>query len=85
LVSHAKKEADMSGPSYNQGQGDHPGELLLMKKRDASAEAFCEEIERFFSKACAIGKDLLLKKREWKLPALRTIYVRAYEDMCEAS
>lgn len=41
-------------------------ELLLMKKRDASAEVFCEDIEKFFSKACATGKDLLRKKIEWK-------------------
>ena len=37
-------------------------ELLLLETRDVSAEAFCETIAGFFSKACALAKDLLLKK-----------------------
>jgi len=43
-------------------------ELLLIEavSRDAKSEAFCEDIATFFSKACAVGKELLSGTRKWK-------------------
>jgi transposase/FtsZ-binding cell division protein ZapB len=43
-------------------------ELLLIENasRDKRAEVFCADMATFFSKACAIGQELLSGARKWK-------------------
>ena len=39
-------------------------ELLLIKDRDRKAEVFCTGIAAFFSKTCALGQELLLRRKD---------------------
>ena len=60
-------------------------ELLLLEgsSRDAPAEAFCERVARFFSKACSIGKDLLRGSLAWKeAPRIEKRCVSELKKIC---
>lgn len=60
-------------------------ELLLIENtsRDASAETFCERIARFFSKACAIGQELLSGSLKWRdAPRIEKRSVSELREIC---
>ncbi len=58
-------------------------ELLLIEDRDKEAEAFCAGIATFFSKACALGQELLSGARQWKqAPRIEKQFVSELKRLC---
>lgn len=63
-------------------------ELLLIENasRDKRAEAFCADIATFFSKACAIGQELLSGARKWKqTPHIEKQFVSELKKLCQST
>ncbi len=59
-------------------------ELLLIKDRDRKAEAFCAGIAAVFSKACALGRELLSGARTWKqAPRIEKRLVSELKKLCK--
>ncbi|MDP2798753.1 MAG: IS66 family transposase [Deltaproteobacteria bacterium] len=60
-------------------------ELLLMDSasRDGKAEAFCADLSTFFSKACAVGQELLSGSLQWKqAPRIEKRFVSELKKLC---
>jgi transposase len=58
-------------------------ELLLIEDHDKKAEAFCAGVATFFSKACALGQELLSGVREWKqAPRIEKRFVSELKRLC---
>ena len=58
-------------------------ELLLIEDRDKEAEAFCAGVATFFSKACALGQELLSGTRKWKeAPRIEKRLVSELKRLC---
>ncbi|MCG6536684.1 MAG: transposase [Syntrophales bacterium LBB04] len=54
-----------------------------MEDRDTSAEVFCGHIARFFSKACAIGRELLPGNLTWKeAPRIERRFISELKKIC---
>jgi hypothetical protein len=63
-------------------------ELLLMDSasRDGKAEAFCADISTFFSKACAVGQELLSGSLQWKqAPRIEKRFVSELKKLCAST
>ncbi len=61
-------------------------ELTLIEDRDTKAEAFCANIATFLSKACGIGRELLVGDLPWsQAPRMEKQLAQELKDLCTGS